>query len=64
MSPQEKEHLISRIIELEMENCQLVFDRKKPTNNDSFSEKRHELNLLRCIFFGYNSNFCNIKKGS
>ena len=64
MSPQEKEQIISRIIKLELEICDSIFQRIKPTIDDSFAGKRQELNLLRCVLFGYNSDMCKIKKGS
>lgn len=62
MSQKLKNELISRIIELELENTRLIFQGHKPTENDHFQFKREEMNTLRCILFGYNTNFC--KKGS
>lgn len=62
MSQEMKNQLISRIIELELENTHLIFNGYKPSENDDFQFKREEMNTLRCILFGYKTNFC--KKGS
>lgn len=64
MKQEEKEQIITRIIDLEMEQLDRLFSGVKPETTDSFSEKRKELQLLRCILFGYTSQFCTIKKGS
>lgn len=63
MSPQIKTELISRIIELELENTDLIFKGHKPSNGDFFESKRQELSTLRCIVYGYESKFCK-KSGS
>lgn len=62
MSQQLKNELISRIIELELENTRLIFEGHKPKEDDHFQLKREEMNTLRCILYGYKTNFC--KKGS
>ena len=64
MNQQDKEQIISRIIDLELEQTTRIFNGIKPEFNDSFSEKRKELQILRCLLFGYSSPFCTIKKGS
>jgi len=64
MTEQTKSEMISRIIQLELQNTKLIFDGHKPSENDSFEPYRKELSLLRCIVFGYNSNCCKLKKGS
>lgn len=64
MTQQDQEQIMSRIISLEYENTKSIIDGHKPSNEDSFEPKRQELNLLRCLYFGYKSNFCSIKKGS
>jgi|Laugresu1bdmlbdd_1035124.scaffolds.fasta_scaffold00036_33 hypothetical protein len=63
MTDQNLKHILSRIIELERENTSLIFNGHKPSENDSFEPKRKELTTLRCIYFGYDSKFCKIKKG-
>ena len=63
MTQQDKSQIISRIIELELEITRSVINGHKPAENDEFGEKRNELNLLRCLYFGYRTKFCNIKKG-
>ena len=62
MTQQDKENIISRILELELENCDRIFKGIKPEINDSFSDKRKELEMLRCLLYGYNSIYCKIKK--
>lgn len=64
MTQQDKQQIMSRIILLETENTKLIFNGHKPAHDDYFEPKRQELTLLRCIYFGYKSNFCKIKKGS
>jgi hypothetical protein len=64
MTEQDKTQLMSRIIELESENTKLIFDGHKPKCDDFFEPKRQELKLLRCLYFGYKSKYCSIKKGS
>jgi hypothetical protein len=62
MTEETKNEIISRIISLETENIRLIIDGHKPNEDDFFEPKRKELKLLRCILFGYSSNFCKIKK--
>lgn len=64
MTEQNKNEMMSRIIELEYQNTQLIFNGHKASENDFFEPKRKELSILRCIVFGYDSKFCKIKKGS
>jgi len=64
MTEQDKNEMMSRIIELEYQNIKLIFNGHKPSENDFFEPSRKELNLLRCIVFGYKSNFCKLKKES
>lgn len=63
MTQQDKTQIMSRIIELESENTKLIFEGHKSRVDDSFEPKRQELLLLRCLYFGYKSNFCKLKKG-
>ena len=63
MTLQEKNLIASRIIELDLEITRSVINGHKPSENDEFKEIRQELNLLRCLYFGYRTKFCNIKKG-
>jgi hypothetical protein len=64
MTQQDKEQIMSRIITLESENSKLIFEGHKSCENDFFEPKRQELKLLRCLYFGYKSNLCKLKKGS
>ena len=58
MTEQTKSDLISKIIKLEYEITKSIIDGHKPSVNDKFQEMRSELNTLRCLVFGYESNFC------
>ena len=58
MTEQTKSDLISKIIKLEYEITTAIIDGHKPSINDKFQEMRRELNTLRCLVFGYESNFC------
>lgn len=64
MTQQDKEQIMSRIIQLESENTKLIFNGHKSAQDDFFEPKRQELTLLRCLYFGYKSTYCKIKKGS
>lgn len=64
MTEQTKNEMISRIIELELQNTELIFQGHKPEESDFFEPSRKELTILRCIVFGYDSKFCKLKKGS
>lgn len=63
MTLQEKNQIISKIIEIELEITRSVINGHKPSENDEFFDKRQELNLLRCLYFGYQTKFCNVRKG-
>lgn len=58
MTEQTRSDLISRIIDLEYEITSAIINGHKPSVNDIFQEKRNELNTLRCVVFGYESQFC------
>ncbi len=58
MTEQTKSDLISRIIKLELEITEAIIQGHKPSVNDQFQEMRSELNTLRCLVFGYESNYC------
>jgi len=64
MTEKTKNDFISRIIELQLEEVRLIFNGHKPYIGDSFQSKRNEMEMLRCIVYGYDSNFCRIKKES
>jgi hypothetical protein len=64
MTQQDKQQIMSRIIQLETENTKLIFGGHKCTHDDFFEPKRQELTLLRCLYYGYKSKCCKIKKGS
>lgn len=52
-----------RIVEIEYEMFLAVRNGHKPSGSDHFKEKREELKILRCMYFGLESKFCKIKKG-
>ena len=62
MTDQNLKQILSRIIELERENTDLIFKGHKPSEDDFFGPKRKELDTLRCVYFGYDSKFCKTKK--
>lgn len=64
MKNQDKDNLITKIIQLQMIELESQMNGKKPTVDDNYKDVRAELKLLRCLLFGYNSEFCKIKKGS
>lgn len=55
---EKKSDLISRIIELEYQIISEISKGHKPNTNDHLQPKRIEINMLRCIVFGYDSKFC------
>lgn len=63
MTQQDKNQIMSRIIELELEITRSVINGHKPSEDDEFNSKRQELSLLRCLYFGYKTKFCNLNKG-
>jgi len=58
MNPKTKEEIISKIIDLELEITLAILNGHKPYIHDKFQDKRHELNTLRCLVFGYESKLC------
>jgi hypothetical protein len=58
MTEQTKSDLISKIIKLELQITKSIIGGHKPSVNDQFQEMRSELNTLRCLVFGYESNYC------
>ena len=58
MTQQDKEEIISRVINLEHEITLAVIQGHRPSIDDKFKEKRVELNTLRCLLFGYSSEYC------
>jgi hypothetical protein len=64
MIQQDMRLITSRIISLELEITSAIINGHKPSENDIFKDKRTEIDMLRCIFFGYESKFCKLKKGS
>lgn len=63
MTQQDRSQIMSKIIKLELEITRSVINGHKPSESDEFSEKRTELNLLRCLYFGYDTKHCIQKKG-
>lgn len=54
--------IVSRIMKLEYELSMEIFNGHKPIFGDHLEPKRQEINILRCVLFGYNSQFCKITK--
>lgn len=63
MTQQDLTQVSSRIIKLEYEMTHAIIKGHKSTADDEFKNHREELNILRCLYFGYKSNHCRIKKG-
>jgi hypothetical protein len=63
MTIQNRNQIMSRIIELELKITRSIINGHKASENDEFKDERQELNILRCLYFGYQTKFCNIKKG-
>lgn len=58
MTEQIKDELITKIIDLEYEITVAIIEGHRPYIGDVFQSKRDELKLLRCLVFGYQSQFC------
>lgn len=58
MTQQDKEKIISRIIDLEYEITSAIIEGHKSSIDGKFQNKRLELNTLRCLLFGYGSEYC------
>lgn len=56
--------ITNRIVEIEYELFLSIRQGHKPSHNDCYKEKRLELEILRCHYYGLNSKFCKIKKGT
>ena len=63
MTQQDLTQIMSRIISLESEITSSIINGHKPSENDIFKEKRNEIILLRCMYFGYKSKYCKYKLG-
>ena len=63
MTSQDRNQIMSRIIELDLKITRSVINGHKPSEDDFYKDERQELNVLRCLYFGYRTKFCNIKKG-
>lgn len=58
MTQSDKDEIISRIVELEYEITSAIIQGHKSSIDDKFQSLRIELNTLRCIIFGYGSEYC------
>lgn len=61
MDPKIKSDLVSRVIELEYEITIAIINGHRPYFGDKYQSIREELNTLRCIVYGYESNYCKKK---
>lgn len=64
MTTEDKDEIISRILKLQLEECEAIFNGHKPTIDDKFQTVRLELNILRCILYGHKSIYCKKNLGS
>ncbi len=59
-----KDELISEIIRLQSEiTTEVILGYDKSSVDDHFKSHREKLRLYRCLYFGYDSKYCEIKKG-
>lgn len=57
--------IMSRIVEIEsMITEKIIKEKYRPTTGDELELERKELSILRCLYFGYDSPFCTLKKGT
>lgn len=56
-----KNQLISRIIEIEYQITSEISKGHKPFFGDHLESLRQEVDTLRCIVFGYDSPYCKKK---
>jgi hypothetical protein len=62
MNQQSQNQILSKIIELDLIITRSIINGHNPSENDQYKEQREELNTLRCVYFGYETKYCN-KKG-
>lgn len=62
MTQQDLAQVMSRIINLEYEMTHAIIQGHQSSADDKFKNHREELNLLRCLYFGYKSNYCKFRK--
>ena len=58
MTQQEKNQIMSKIIELELELTRAIINGHRCTADDIFKGHREELLILRCLYYGKESIFC------
>lgn len=58
MTEETKSNLITKIIDLEYEITISIIQGHRPYIGDIHQEKRNELQILRCLVFGYESPYC------
>jgi hypothetical protein len=51
--------ILKRIIKGEFELTEVVRNGHRPYYGDQYEATRTEVGVLRCLFFGENSKFCN-----
>jgi hypothetical protein len=55
----------SRIVEIESKiTTKIIKEKYRPTTGDDMELERKELYILRCLYYGYDSPFCLLKKGT
>jgi len=60
----DKDEILSMILKLESEiTSQIINGYNKSSDDDHFKSHREKLKLYRCLYFGYDSKHCKIKKG-
>jgi UDP-galactopyranose mutase len=58
LTQQEKNQIMSKIIELELELTRAIINGHRCTADDRFEGHRKELSILRCLYYGKESIFC------
>ena len=61
MNHQSRNQILSKIIELDLIITRSIINGHNPSENDQYKEQREELNTLRCVYFGYETKYCNKK---
>ena len=53
-----EQDVLKRIVDIEYKLFQTIRDGHKPCVGDQYHDLRVEVSLLRCLYYGLESNFC------
>lgn len=53
-----EQDVLKRIVDIEYKLFQTIRDGHKPCGGDQYHDLRVEVSLLRCLYYGIESNFC------